>query len=132
MSVAVRVSQRDLAGRCPYCHDPLEGARAVVCGACAAVAHPGCALELARCAASRPLGALRLLARGPRRGLLLRRETRELHLLGPARAEPWLPGTYRVAVRAPAEALRDVTSVSAVLARPRGVVVASLDVRVTR
>lgn len=69
------------------------------------------------------LGALHLVARGPRRGLLRRRAERVVHLLGPERGrEPWVPGAYRVAFRLAARALGAAgdVEVSAVLERARG------------
>lgn len=37
--------------RCPYCHSDVHSRLRAVCSCCNAVAHPGCAIELGRCAA---------------------------------------------------------------------------------
>lgn len=184
--MTLRVTSRAaVAARCPFCHDGLDDLGSRRCAGCGALAHAGCALELARCAAcgvdaidalvdltdgwdprvvrgaqgvaaavrvtrdappaalvdararavplalrldlqrrratrdgllagevtlllprSLSLGALRLVLRGPPRGLLRRRAERAVHLLGPERGrEPWVAGIYRVALRVPARAL---------------------------
>jgi hypothetical protein len=82
------------------------------------------------------LGALRLVARGPARGLFRRHLERVVHLLGPERGhEPWVAGLYRVAFRCPARALGAAgdVGVAAVLERARsGSITCALSARLER